>query len=130
MNVTSYLFAQELDLPIKKSLDESVENNLETDENNLNDGTAYLERLSYFREHPTNLNNENDINLQEIGLLNPLLIKAIVDYKNLLGSFISIYELQAIPGMSMEKIKEMLPYVMVSGNSTSFDAVKKKVYFW
>jgi len=126
MNVTSYLFAQELDLPIKKSLDESVENNLETDENNLNDGTAYVERLSYFRDHPINLNNENDINLQEIGLLNPLLIKAIVDYKNLLGSFISIYELQAIPGMSMEKIKELLPYVVVSENSTSFDVVKKR----
>ncbi len=127
MILTSYLFAQELDLPIKKSLDDAVENNLESDESNLNDGTAYLERLSYFREHPINLNNnENDINLQEIGLLDPLLIKSIVEYKNLLGSFISIYELQAIPSMNMEKIKELLPYVVVSENITSIDAVKKR----
>ena len=74
---------------------------------------SYLQELEHFKKHPLNLNIADAADLKELMFLTDLQIDNLVSYRNLLGKFISIYELQAIPSWDIGTIKKILPYVSV-----------------
>jgi len=63
------------------------------------------------RRNPLPINQLERESLESLQLLNDLQLNFFFEYRNLLGSFLSIYELQAIPGWDLETIRNLRPYL-------------------
>ncbi len=66
-----------------------------------------------YRRHPLQLNKATAAELASLGILTPVQIAALLRYRDSLGAFLSIYELQAIPGFDLPVIERLLPFVRV-----------------
>ena len=106
-------FAQDLPPTTQQQLENIAEAN---DEDPKDDN--FLQQLDYFRKHPINLNSATPEELQALKALTDLQIGNLIHYRNLLGNFINIYELQAVPTWDLLTIKKILPYVII-GSSVS-----------
>lgn len=78
------------------------------------DFTTLFDELSYYYDHPINLNNTSREELQELMLLTEIQITALLLHIDVNGRLISIYELQAVPGFDLQSIQNILPFVRVS----------------
>ena len=87
--------------------------------------TDYYENLEYYRTHPIDLNTAERAQLDELHLLSPLQIEALIRHRTQYGYFIEVYELQSIPGFSTDVIRALLPYIQVSTNELSAASVKR-----
>ncbi|MEJ0080439.1 MAG: helix-hairpin-helix domain-containing protein [Puia sp.] len=59
---------------------------------------SYDMDLTEFTRHPMNLNEATAEDLTQLHLLNVLQIRNFISYRKLLGSLLSVHELQAVPG--------------------------------
>ncbi len=87
---------------------------------------SYLQALVQLKMNPINLNTAGENDLKECKLLSDLQIQNLLRYRQLLGSFISIYELQAIPAWDIETIQKVLPYVRAGSAVTLSADVSKR----
>jgi len=85
----------------------------DTDEFSFNGAFDLLEE---YRRRPLNLNKATEQELLEMLLLNPIQVGQLLDYRERMGSLMSIYELQVIPGMDLESVRRLAPYVRVGGD--------------
>ncbi len=92
---------------------QQLENAAEALDDEAQKDDSFLQQLDYYTKHPINLNEARAEDLQPLRFLNDLQIQSIVRYRNLLGKFINIYELQAVPSLDLVSIKKILPYVYV-----------------
>lgn len=76
---------------------------------------SYVQNLQSLLKHPLNLNTASREDLEELIVLDEVQITQFLLYRRLLGKLISLYELQAIPGWSLQAIRSVLPYVGLSG---------------
>ena len=83
------------------------------------------QQLSYFLRQPLNINGDRET-LTEFPLFDDLMINHLLAYRKLLGNLISVHELQAVPGFSLEEIKSMLPYITVANHSLSYISILKR----
>lgn len=86
------------------------------------------DNLLYFNNNPLNLNKVTYSELAQLHLLNDLQINNIIVYRDLLGDFIRLEELQAVPGMDLESIRRILPFIRVtagSGKSNLWEEILK-----
>ncbi|TDH21306.1 helix-hairpin-helix domain-containing protein [Segetibacter sp. 3557_3] len=104
--------------PVK--VEQQFENLAEQTEVEAEDDT-YLQSLVQFRRNPIDINTADPATLKELLVLTDLQIQQLVKYRLLLGKFISLYELQAVPSWDPETIRKVLPYVMI-GNPVSAKA--------
>ncbi|WP_168797489.1 ComEA family DNA-binding protein [Neolewinella litorea] len=74
---------------------------------------AAFDVLEAYARRPLDLNAATAEELGSLYLLSPLQIDRLLAYREALGRFISIYELQAVPGLDLETIRRLLPYVKV-----------------
>ncbi len=106
-------------IPLKTD-DSDIQQQLETiTENSDNEDADYtdlLEGLTYYKEHPINLNNTNKEELQRLNLLNDIQINYLLTHIEKNGKLITIYELQGINDFDLQTIKKILPYVHVTDN--------------
>jgi hypothetical protein len=72
-----------------------------------------FENLGAYANKPLNLNKVTADDLITFGLLNPIQIQSLLTYRNDLGNFISVYELQSIPNFDLNTIQQILPYVSI-----------------
>ncbi len=100
--------AQELPSSIKQQL----ENLADATEEETEDDT-YLQQLTYLRSEPMNLNATTAGELQIFYFLTDLQIQSLIRYRSSLGNFISIYELQSVPGWDIQTIYKILPFVTI-----------------
>lgn len=93
------------------------------------DYTDLVAELAYLNENPLNLNYVTDEDLRKLVFLDNFQIYNLLGYRETYGSFITIYELQAIEGFDQETIEKILPYVYVSKvkskESVSFKNITK-----
>ena len=82
-----------------------------------NYNTLY-DKLEYLQSHPVNINDEDEID--DLVLLRPSQILNIKNYIKQHGELISIYELQAIPGLDVVSIKMIQPFVRLKANFEQF----------
>ncbi len=75
---------------------------------------SFLQNLQQFLKNPVNLNTADAGLLKELIVLTPLQIQNIIAYRTLLGNFINIYELQAVPTLDIATIEKIRPFVTVS----------------
>lgn len=67
--------------------------------------------------NPIHLNKATQEELKSIYILNPFQINSFFEYKAAFGNFISIYELQAVPGFDLQTIYKLLPFVTLEDGS-------------
>lgn len=87
---------------------------------------SYELDLDYFIRHPLNLNSASEDDLIQLHILEVLQVKNFISYRNLLGSFLSIYELQSVPGWDMETIHKLLPYIKIGRDESLYSALKER----
>lgn len=91
------------------------------------DDDSYVQQMLHYLKHPINL-NDNDPGLNALLILSPLQINNFNSYKKIFGPFLSIYELQAIPGWDINLINRILPYVFVGSVNSITQTVKQRFY--
>jgi hypothetical protein len=113
--VSGFLMAQRDSMPLSDQsvlmdLVEDYVQGLDTEDFDFN---TLFEDLENFRRHPLDLNKASRDELAELKLLNVLQINSLMRYRQEIGSLISIYELQAVPGFDLPSIRLILPFVKV-----------------
>ena len=78
---------------------------------------AWLQDMELFRKSPLNLNTADADELKQLRILTDLQIESLVSYRNLLGNFIDIHELQAIPCWDTRMIQKLLPFISISSSA-------------
>lgn len=101
-------YAQELPSSTKQQLENLADATEEETEDD-----AYLQQLTYLRKEPMNLNMATAEELQVFFFLTDLQIQNFIRYRALLGSLISIYELQSVPGWDIQTIFKILPFITI-----------------
>ena len=119
------LFSQDPEIPAtaKQQLENITENNADVEI----EDDSYLQQMQYFIKHPINLNTADENDLLQLKLLNPIQVQNLLLYRNLLGKFISIYELQAIPGWNVAVIHKIKPYIVVSNEIVLLTTIRKRL---
>ena len=100
---------------------EEVENILKLLANQTSGGTdvsATQENLLMYLQSPVDLNKSDREELHSLYILTDLEIDALLQYRAQQGDLLSIYELQAIPDWTIERIRLILPFVKVSQDAT------------
>ncbi len=98
------------------TIEQQLESITESNDDNETEDDSFLQALVQFLKEPINLNTADVTDLKELIILSAMQIENIIAYRNLLGSFISIYELQAIPGWDIHTINRLRPFITVSTN--------------
>jgi len=112
---------EEIPGEIESRLEEMTANN----EDELTEDESYLQDLDYFSRHPINLNAADRETLERLHILKPSQIDYFFSYRNLLGKFVSIYEIQAIPEWDIITIRRLIPFIRV-GNPESVSSLMKR----
>ncbi|MCF8364802.1 MAG: helix-hairpin-helix domain-containing protein [Bacteroidales bacterium] len=86
------------------------------------DYTDLLDGLYQLLEDPVNLNYASIEELKQLFFLSDLQAYKLIEYRNMYGLFVSIYELQAIEGFDRLLIELMEPFVSVSQDKPEFKA--------
>ncbi len=88
---------------------------------------GYLQQLHHFLKEPINLNYVDAGLLEQLNMLSALQIANFISYRKLLGNFISIYELQAIPSWDLSLINRIRPYISISEKPKVFQSLKNRL---
>ena len=121
IHYSSLVISQE----IPSNTEQQLENLTDADQTETEDD-SYSIQLQYFKKHPLNLNEADAGGLKELFFLTDLQIESLLSYRHLLGKFISIYELQAIPAWDVSTIKKILPFVTIDNYITAAEDLKKR----
>ena len=108
----------------EQQLESITENNQDVEP----EDDAYLQQLQQFSKDPVNLNYADETTLQELHLLTPLQIQQFILYRKLLGNFISVYELQAIPQWTPALLRKIRPYITVSSNAVLLNSFRDRLH--
>lgn len=93
------------------TVDEWIENLVEDTEDAEVDNNTLLEDLQDYAARPMHINKCSYEDLEALGILTPIQINGILDYRENMGDFIAIYELQAVPALDLETIRQITPFV-------------------
>src|SRR4030095_8869339 len=86
-----------------------------------------LQQLEYFRKRPININKCSIEELRSLNLLTELQLTNFILYRNQFGSFISIYEIQAVPGWDLESIKKIVQFITIKEETTIISGLDKQL---
>lgn len=121
--VSSYSFAQ-LDNPtydfkeIKDQI-EDILSNLEED-GDFEDNSV-LDILEDYFNNPLDINKVTAEELKQLRFLSDVQINGIIDYRNMNGDFIALYELQTIPSLNESDIRLLLPFIKIKSGIDDYN---------
>ena len=113
---SSILLAQNKEEEKNKIIEKRIEYLVEDAEESDADYTTIFDQLSYFFDHPLNLNRANLDDLEELGILTSIQINNLLEHIEGNGKLMTLEELQTVKGFDSETIKLILPFVKTSGN--------------
>lgn len=99
--------------PVTEQQIENLSDLLESD----TEDDQLLQQLEFFQRNPLNINTATTDELRQLRIISDLKIQNLLQYRNLLGPLLSIYELQAVPGWDLNIIKKISPFIVVSDPS-------------
>ncbi|HHB77811.1 MAG TPA: helix-hairpin-helix domain-containing protein [Saprospiraceae bacterium] len=120
------LTAQTDSLP--QSATDLLENVAQDAETESVDDNTIFDALEAFRQNPLNLNLADDEELHSLRLLTDIQIQNILNYRELNGPFIAIYELQAVPQLDLETIRNILPFVQIKSDFRDYHIARKALF--
>ena len=94
--------------------EQQLESITASNNDNETEDDSYIQLMEEYRKHPVNLNSADEAGLKELKILTALQIENILSYRRIFGKFISVYELQAVPGLDIETIQKLRPYVSIN----------------
>lgn len=106
--------------------EQQIENITEADESETEDD-SYIQSLQQYLRNKLNLNTATEVELKEFPFLSPLQIASFMNYRRLFGKFISIYELQSVPGWDIETIQKILPFITVGAALSAKEDLKVRI---
>jgi len=123
-------FAQETPPePVEPSqvIEQQLENLTEANDDVETEDDAYLQDMQHFIKEPVNLNYADAGLLEQLHLLSSLQISNLLSYRKLLGNFINIYELQAIPAWNVALIRRLRLYITIEQKTQVFNSFKNRL---
>ncbi len=108
----------------EQQLENITENNADVE----TEDDSYLQEMAQYQKNPLNINTASESMLKNLRVLSPVQIQNLIDYKNLLGKLINIYELQAVPGWDIATIQKIRGYVVVNDDPAIFTSLKKRMH--
>lgn len=120
------LLAQVPEIPTG-TLEQQLETITEINDDNETEDDSFLQQLQQFLKDPLNLNTADASLLKELVILSPVQIQNFISYRNLFGKFISIYELQAVPGWDMRTIQRLRPYITITNSQSIITSFKERL---
>ncbi len=118
--------AQTTEVPASNT-EQQLENITDNNADAETEDDSYIQQMLQHIKTPVNLNTANENDLKELRLLNPLQIQNLIIYRNRLGKFINIYELQAVPGWDVELIQKIRPYISVANEVNLISSISKRL---
>ena len=103
--------------PASTTAEQQLENITENSEDVETEDDSYLQQLNQLQRNPLNINTIDETALRELRMLSPMQIHNFFSYRAVMGNFINIYELQAIPGWDLATIQKIRPYLSVSAST-------------
>jgi DNA uptake protein ComE-like DNA-binding protein len=94
--------------------EQQIENITQSNEDIETEDDSYLQQMQEFIKHPININTADEAQLNQLLVLSPIQIQNLLAYRQLMGNFVSIYELQAVPGMDVETLQKIRLYIIAS----------------
>lgn len=85
----------------------------------LRDQDGILEHLYALTQNPLDLNTMSGADLEELYILTPAEIRALLEHRRISGPYIDVHELQAVNGLPEEKALALLPFITVRKPATS-----------
>jgi hypothetical protein len=73
-----------------------------------------LQQIEQLKKQSVSINGSAD-ELNQLPLLDALQISNIINYRKLMGDFVSIYELQAVPGFDLDELRRLEPFIRING---------------
>lgn len=73
-----------------------------------------LERLTFFYDHPLNLNTASRKDLEDLEMLTPFQIASIMSYREEVGKMMSIYEIAYMDGIGANTVEAIMPFISVT----------------
>jgi len=119
--------AQEISGEPTAEIQQQLENLTEENEDVETEDDSYLQQLHLFLKQPINLNYTDAGFLEQLKLLSPVQIENLISYRKLLGNFLSIYELQAVPTWDLDLINRIRAYVTVAQKTEVFQSLQKRL---
>ncbi|MEO7312584.1 MAG: helix-hairpin-helix domain-containing protein [Chitinophagaceae bacterium] len=119
-------FAQADSTGLLTSTAEQQLENLAEAEGAESEDDSYLLQLSDFKRHPLNLNMATESDLRLLFFLKPMQIQSFLQYRQVLGKLIDLYELQAVPGWDLETIQRVRPFIAVGDALTFIEEFGKR----
>ncbi len=89
----------------------SMEQMAERNPSESTDNQALDDYLSHCLAHPFDINTIDKESLLSLMLLTDLQIESFLHYRLVMGSLVSLYELQAIPHWDVQTIKKIVPFI-------------------
>lgn len=80
------------------------------------DFTNLIEVLTYYFDHPLNLNTATEEELESLNLLTPFQVRNLINYRIKKGDFLTIYELRNLDGFDYITIQNIVPFTQVSSS--------------
>jgi hypothetical protein len=121
LSVCAQNLEDDIALIIQDRLAFVAENNAES-----TDLSSLAEIYWQFAEHPIIINTNSLNDIASLQLLSPLAITNLARHLYTYGNLLSIYELQAIEGMTLDDIARIQPFVVCKVQSNSFDITDPK----
>lgn len=107
---TAFAQQPELSLQERENLISKIENLAERADQEL-DYSDLLDDLYYLLENPMPLNEAGFDELAQLFFLSDFQIHKLIEYRNMYGDFLSIYEMQVIEGFNRDVIMLIEPFV-------------------
>lgn len=110
-------------------LEQQLENRTMQNENFETEDDQYVQDIDYLLRHPLDINAADATDLEALKLLSAIQVQQFLLYRSLVGRFIDVYELQAVPGWDLHTIAMVRNCVRVGmGDSfkrTAWDRLRK-----
>jgi hypothetical protein len=103
------------------NLDDYIESIIENLDSDLNfDFNTLYEIYEYRLSNPIHLNRATSDELQELLFLSDIETQSIISYREEHGDFISIYELQAVPNLSLKNIDRLSDFITIGKDGSQY----------
>ncbi|RYG51481.1 MAG: helix-hairpin-helix domain-containing protein [Chitinophagaceae bacterium] len=114
-------------LPATSTTEQQLENITENNDDMETEDDSYLQDMIQYLKNPVNINRADENILKDLRMLNPMQVQNLLRYRDVMGSFISMYELQAVPGFDILTIQKLRPYITVSSTKTAIETFTERL---
>lgn len=80
------------------------------------DFSNLIEILTYYFDHPLNINTASQDELESLNLLTPFQVRTLITYRIKNGDLLTIYELRNLEGFDFVTIQNLIPFVKVASS--------------